>query len=234
MLPSSVARRTTPMTTPTRRPSSGASSPTWEASSTGRTAGLGSPARARRTSSTSSRAQRRTNSGLCAAGETTRRRFAADLLNLTLASPTVNRAQKSGKDAAGWLPERNRCWFANRVVEVRRTYALTIDDRERDVLEGILASCASTALIVGERSAEARPAQRQTPAAAKAPCSVTTTTRTAGSHARRHGATASPPYGASTLPTRTWTTATTTGWCANDGCSHQSPQRRMTRRTTAA
>ena len=97
------------------------------------------------------------DSGLCAAAETTRRRFAADLLNLTLASPTVNRAQKSGKDAAGWLPERNRCWFANRVVEVRRTYALTIDDRERDVLEGILASCVSTALIVGERSAEGAP-----------------------------------------------------------------------------
>ena len=39
------------------------------------------------------------DSGLCAASDTTRRRFSSDLLNLTLASPSVNRHQKSGKDA---------------------------------------------------------------------------------------------------------------------------------------
>ena len=91
------------------------------------------------------------DSGLCAAGEATRRRFASDLLNLTLASPVVNRAQKSGKDAAGWLPDLNRCWFANRVVEVRRAYTLTVDARERDVLEAILVNCASTEMDVGAR-----------------------------------------------------------------------------------
>ena len=63
------------------------------------------------------------DSGLCAADAATRRRFASDLLNLTLASPAVNRSQKSGKDVAEWLPDLNHCWFANRVVEVRQPYA---------------------------------------------------------------------------------------------------------------
>ena len=45
------------------------------------------------------------NSGLCAAEPATRRRFAQVLRNLTLASPGVNRHQKSGKDAGDWLPE---------------------------------------------------------------------------------------------------------------------------------
>ena len=43
-----------------------------------------------------------------------------DPRNLTLASPQVNCHQKSGKDAADWVPARNRCWFAARVVEVKR------------------------------------------------------------------------------------------------------------------
>ena len=88
------------------------------------------------------------DSGLCAADAATRRQFAGDLLNLTLASPAVNRSQKSGKDAAEWLPGLNHCWFASRVVEVRQRYALTIDPRERDVLEGILTGCASTSMDV--------------------------------------------------------------------------------------
>ena len=86
------------------------------------------------------------DSGLCARNRATRARFAADLRNLTLASPRVNRHRKSGKDAAEWLPDRNRCWFAARVVEVRRAYELTIDRREAAVLERILARCDSTDL----------------------------------------------------------------------------------------
>ena len=39
------------------------------------------------------------DSGLCAADAETRRRFATDLLNLTLASPEMNRCGKSGKCA---------------------------------------------------------------------------------------------------------------------------------------
>lgn len=90
------------------------------------------------------------DSGLCAADEATKRRFASDLLNLTLASPTVNRHRKSGKDAAEWLPDLNQCWFTNRVVKVRQAYTLTVDRRERDVLEGILSGCASTEMVVGK------------------------------------------------------------------------------------
>ena len=47
------------------------------------------------------------DSGLCAADSETRREFASDPLNFTLASPAVNRSQKSGKDAAEWLPDCN-------------------------------------------------------------------------------------------------------------------------------
>ena len=90
------------------------------------------------------------DSGLCAADAATRLRFASDLLNLTLASPSVNRAEKSDRDAADWLPGTNRCWYAARVVEVRLKYSLTVDERERDALERILAGCESTAMVIDE------------------------------------------------------------------------------------
>ena len=89
------------------------------------------------------------DSGLCAATAETRRRFATDLLNLTLASPSVNRGQKNDRDAAAWLPDQNQCWFADRVVRVRQKYSLTIDRREANALDAVLASCASTALVRG-------------------------------------------------------------------------------------
>ena len=87
------------------------------------------------------------DSGLCATDPGTRRRFASDLLNLTLAEPSLNRHDKRDHDAAGWLPPMNRCWFANRVVEVRRKYDLTIDRHEADVLERLLSTCTSTELV---------------------------------------------------------------------------------------
>ena len=83
------------------------------------------------------------DSGLCSRSRAERRRFANDLLNLTLASPKVNRYQKSGRDAAKWFPAHNRCWFANRVLEVRRKYGLTIDRREAEALERVLSRCES-------------------------------------------------------------------------------------------
>ena len=86
------------------------------------------------------------DSGLCARDRVTRTRFARDLRNLTLASPAVNRWQKGAKDAAEWLPERNRCWFAGRVLEVRLAYGLTIGRREAAALERILSACASIAM----------------------------------------------------------------------------------------
>ena len=84
------------------------------------------------------------DSGLCAADRATRTRFAQDLRNLTLASPEVNRHQKSGKDAGEWLPDRNRCWFAGRIIEVKRAYKLTVDRREAAALERLLRRCANT------------------------------------------------------------------------------------------
>ena len=81
------------------------------------------------------------DSGLCAAGAATRAQFSSDLRNLTLASPALNRNQKRAKDAADWLPAQNRCWFANQIIAVRRAYGLTIDRREANALDRVLANC---------------------------------------------------------------------------------------------
>ena len=94
------------------------------------------------------------DSGLCSASEATRARFARDVNNLTLASPRVNRHQKRAKDASEWLPDRNQCWFAARVVAVRQKYRLTVDAREAAALDAALAGCDSTDLVVYAPSAE--------------------------------------------------------------------------------
>ena len=86
------------------------------------------------------------DSGLCAADKETKRKFSNDLLNLTLAGATVNRVSKSDKDAAEWLPPKNTCWFAGRVVKVRKKYSLTVDKAEADALEGVLSKCESIML----------------------------------------------------------------------------------------
>ena len=67
-----------------------------------------------------------------------RRAFAADLDNLTIADPTVNRSQKGARDAAEWMPDRHQAWFAQRVIEVKLEYGLTVDPAERDALEALL------------------------------------------------------------------------------------------------
>ncbi|WP_428102968.1 GmrSD restriction endonuclease domain-containing protein [Candidatus Rariloculus sp.] len=90
------------------------------------------------------------DSGLCSASAATKTRFARDVLNLTLASPRVNRYEKGAKDAAEWQPQRNACWFANRTLEVRRKYGLSIDRREAIAIENTLAGCASTEMVVLE------------------------------------------------------------------------------------
>ena len=90
------------------------------------------------------------DSGLCAADAGTKRRFASDLLNLTLAAPAVNRHQKSGKDAGEWMPGMNRCWFAGQVVAVKRKYRLSVDAREARALDGVLSGCASTEMVMAE------------------------------------------------------------------------------------
>ena len=87
------------------------------------------------------------DSGPCAADLATRRRFATDLLNLTLAGPQVNRYEKVDRDAAEWLRAQSRCWFVARVIAVRQHYGLTIDRRQAEALDQVLAGCTSTELI---------------------------------------------------------------------------------------
>ena len=48
------------------------------------------------------------DSGLCSVSAATKTRFARDVLNLTLASPRVNRYEKGAKDAAEWQPQTQR------------------------------------------------------------------------------------------------------------------------------
>ena len=88
------------------------------------------------------------DSGLCAAPRSVKAAFASDLLNLTLASPGVNRYSKSGKDVAEWTPERNACWFVAQTLEVRRKYGLTIDRAEASAAEKVLSTCDGTAIEV--------------------------------------------------------------------------------------
>ena len=92
------------------------------------------------------------DSGLCAADAETKKQFASDLLNLTLASPEVNRQEKSAKDAAEWLPDLNQCWFADRVVQVRQEYQLTIDETEAAALENVLSGCSSVDIVIIDSS----------------------------------------------------------------------------------
>ncbi len=67
-----------------------------------------------------------------------RRDIASDLDNLTIADPTVNRLQKSDRDAAEWMPARHGTWFAERVIQVKLEYGLSIDPAEQDALEALL------------------------------------------------------------------------------------------------
>ena len=92
-------------------------------------------------------------SGMCTEEDIERKKeFGADLLNLTLASREINR-QKSSKDALEWQPENeNKCWFANRVLEVKQKYKLTVDNDEAAALAEILKNCKSTDLVVSNCS----------------------------------------------------------------------------------
>ena len=108
------------------------------------------------------------DSGLCAADPDTKDEFASDLINLTLASPSVNRHQKSDKDAAEWLPDLNQCWYVNRIVRVRLEYGLTIDRMEADAIDAVLASCESTDMILLEPTNTSTATDTSTPTPAPA------------------------------------------------------------------
>ena len=97
------------------------------------------------------------DSGLCAVDSAARKAFGRDLLNLTLASPSVNRHQKIAKDVAEWLPALNQCWYVNQVVLVKRKYNLTMNQAEASKAQQVLASCASTAMQFTDAGAAPAP-----------------------------------------------------------------------------
>ena len=88
------------------------------------------------------------DSGFCAADPDTKDEFASDLLNLTLASPSVNRHQKVDRDAAEWLPDLNQCWYVDRIVQIRLEYRLTIDQGEAEAIDTVLDGCTPTDMVV--------------------------------------------------------------------------------------
>ena len=65
--------------------------------------------------------------------------------------PTCYHCGGGGKcdgDAAQWLPQMNRCWFAARAVAVKRKYGLTVDQHEAEALGDILSDCDTTDMVV--------------------------------------------------------------------------------------
>ena len=86
-----------------------------------------------------------------------RRDIASDLENLTIADPTVNRSEKSDRDAAEWMPDRHGAWFAARVIAVKREYELSVDPAERDALEMLLAGSEAELNCVGSASVPGMP-----------------------------------------------------------------------------
>ena len=105
------------------------------------------------------------DSSLCEMDKDTKRSFASDVLNLTLASPSVNRHEKSAKDASEWLPAMNQCWFVDRIVQVRRKYSLNIDQSEADAIDAVLADCSSVDMVIMHPPEDMVPTEEPTPAA---------------------------------------------------------------------
>ena len=76
----------------------------------------------------------------------------------------MNRNHKRDHDAADWLPPVNQCWFAGRVITVKRAYGLTIDPRERAALARALAGYADIDLDMTARGSVHAPAPQPPPA----------------------------------------------------------------------
>ena len=87
------------------------------------------------------------HSGMCFADRETKRTFAGDLLNLTVAAPEVNR-EKSSQDAGDWMPDNEQVLvLAERVLDVKLKYGMTVDREEASALELVLAGCESTEIV---------------------------------------------------------------------------------------
>ena len=75
--------------------------------------------------------------------DTGKKAFGNDLDNLTLAAPHLNRYQKIAKDPAEWLPEKNRCWYVAKYIEIKKKYSLTMDSAEAAAILKVYESCGS-------------------------------------------------------------------------------------------
>ncbi|MEU0512598.1 HNH endonuclease family protein [Amycolatopsis sp. NPDC006125] len=69
-----------------------------------------------------------------------RERYANDPDVLVVATARANRS-KGDQDPARWLPERDRCGYAVRWVEIKTRYRLSVDQAEHDALAAVLARC---------------------------------------------------------------------------------------------
>jgi hypothetical protein len=52
------------------------------------------------------------------------------------------------------MPRENKCWFANRVVEIKTKYKLTVDKAEASALEAVLTTCASVKMIFFQKTGQ--------------------------------------------------------------------------------
>ena len=60
-----------------------------------------------------------------------------------------------GEEFAGcgdWMPDMNRCWFSQRVLDVKLKYGMTVDRDGASALELVLAGCESTELVKPARA----------------------------------------------------------------------------------
>ena len=82
-------------------------------------------------------------SGMSNRTELEQKAFGNDLDNLTLAAPHLNRYKKAAKDPAEWLPDKNRCWYVAKYIEIKKKYSLTMDVAEAAVIQKVYESCKS-------------------------------------------------------------------------------------------
>ena len=66
--------------------------------------------------------------------------FLADDRNYVLWIP-ANYAARADRDPAGWLPQRNRCWYLRHYLAVKERWSLTLDWAERDAVQDVLDVC---------------------------------------------------------------------------------------------
>ena len=66
--------------------------------------------------------------------------FLNDPINLIVMPQGTNEA-RAGADASGWLPELSQCNYTKRQIDVKARYGLTVDESEKEAIEGTFDSC---------------------------------------------------------------------------------------------